>query len=232
MAIALVVGQTATTTDSSNATSRNVVLPNNPTAGNLVIVGCALGNGGASATTFTVKDSVPNSYTPSTSSPFHNTSAGNDVGIWYLSNVPAGATKTITITTVLSSQGDFWAAEFSGAKTSSPQERTQTGTGSSTSINTSITSTNNGDLLCSSAGSASDITANGSPWSNPGFSYPTSVGDGGQYFIQSTAGAQAAAFTAGNAAWCILIAAFEAAPPVIVPPPIRRIIPVIRTRFT
>ncbi len=209
--IALVPGQFAKTTVSAQ-TSANVVLPNNPTTNNLVIVTF---QSNSPTGTFTCKDSAgtPNTYTATSKTPFIDGADGLAVGIFYFT-ATATATKTITVTFPSSSSGDLFAAEFSGALTSGVFENdaTATQTGVTTVNLPTYTTVNNGDLLIGAAAPTGSLTSSNTPWTN----WPAGLGgngDASEYLIQATAGAQAVAFSAGastNTAG--IIAAFKAAP--------------------
>lgn len=207
MTIALVTGQTAHTSDSGPVTTRNVVLPNNPTAGNIVVVLCAFPSGNSITS---IKDSVPNTYTAAATL---FTANSNSVNIYYLPNVPSGATKTITITTS-SVTGDWWAFEFSGVVTSSPLDGTpQTAAQPSgaTYSTPSITPTVSGDLLVSVSGTNGDISGVNGSWIAAS-TLPTSVGMGGEYQILTGSGATATGFTLSlSNTGAGMIAAFKAA---------------------
>jgi|SRR5580765_2032251 len=218
MAIALVSGQVASAINSGgSATTLNVVLPNNPTSGNFVVV-CFAYLSGTLPTGFTVADSNSNSYTATTKSPFTTTQAGSGkIGIYYLLSTPANATKTITVTRLGSGSAgtnsfNIWAAEFSGVKTSAALENDASvnNSGSSTTINTpSITSTNDGDLYIGVCLAGQTISAAGSP-----FALISTVqnGNAAEYYVQPTHGARAAAYTQSpTGVWDGLLAAFIAA---------------------
>jgi len=216
MTIALVSGQIAHVSDASAVATRNVVLTNNPTPGNFVVVIGAFGY--ASSPTFTVKDSAatPNTYTATTSTPFLNSTTTGGVGVWYLPNVPSGATKTITIANNNNTAGDWTVAEFSGVATSTPLETAITGTQTSTTtINTpSVTTTNAGDLVVGGTATAGDVSAvvtTTTPWISF-YTFPSTQGEGAEYVIQTSAGAATTGYTQSTAgASATLMAAFKAA---------------------
>ncbi len=212
MAIALVAGQNATTDFPTGATSRNVVLTNNPTTGNLVVVLFTSGFSTLIAG-LAAKDSSNNSYVLTSKSPF--LANVQNAAILYLKNAPANATKTITVswTSGTGVAGDIWALEFSGVDTVSPFENDATGSPASASTYTtpSYTTLNDGDLLVSAAGSGGTISGVGTPFT-AATGIPTAQGEGGEYFIQTTHGAQAVAYTLSvNGSGAVIIAAFKAA---------------------
>lgn len=207
-AVALVSGQVAGVTGSFATNNTVLTLPNNPTTGNFVAV-CIVSNGTG---TLTVTDSNSNSYTATTATPF--TGSAGQYGIFYLANAPSNATKTLTITNtaIVSGLQIGLVAEFSGVATTTPFERdgTQTFGGSSATINTpSLTTTNNGDLLFGCAQGYSSISTANSPWTGVSTVQNTVVY--AEYFVQSTAGAQAINFTQSTSnRWDAMAAAFKA----------------------
>ena len=212
MAIALVSGQSALAFAASPATTVNVVLTNNPTAGNLVVVGF-LDEGAAG--TLSVADSNSNSYTAA-GTLFTVTVPGNGrMNIFYLVNAPANASKTITCTTTSGANLNAFAAEFSGAVTSSPLDgtpQTASAGANNTAITTpSITTTVNGDLIFGLAFAGGTITAVGGSFTFVGGG-ADSNGNAAEWMVQSTAGAQAVNYTQSpSALWSGMVAAFKAA---------------------
>jgi hypothetical protein len=207
MAIALVTGQSAYGT--AAATTVNAVLPNNPATGNFVVACVLTSNNSA---TLAVHDSIPNTYTASSKTPFSSSTPVFRSGIFYLPNVPAGATKTITFTGSVSGTMEIWVAEFSGVTTTTPFENdaTNNGTVAGTAINLpTYTTLNAGDLLVAVAGVSGAISTANSPWTGWPGGVPAS-GDYAEYFIQSAAGAQAISFTASSSTWNAIEAAFKA----------------------
>lgn len=207
MAIALVSGQVASVALGS-ANSGNVVLPNNPTTGNFVVVGVVLGSETASAT---VQDSAGNSYTATSSSPA--SANGLRAYIFYLVNAPANANKTITVTIGSGpTSTDVWAVEFSGLVTSSPVDVQGTKTSATTGTNInlpSITPTADGELLIGVGAALGTISVATSPWT---MIDAARNGDGAEYYIQPTAGARAIGFTQSpSSGWTAIAAAFKAA---------------------
>src|SRR5580765_8516525 len=212
MAIALVAGQNATHDWSVGATGQSVVLTNNPTAGNLVIALVAIGNGSFPAG-FAVKDANNNTYVATSKTPFKGAN-GQSSGIFYLANAPANALKTITATwTSGNSSGDIWALEFSGANTVAPFENDATAkpVSASTYTTPSYTSLTDGCLYVSAAGCNGTISGANGVWT-AATEIPTSEGEGGEYFIQTTHGAQAVGYALStNGTGSVIVAAFKAA---------------------
>src|SRR5258708_4077790 len=119
MPITRVSGKHQSTT--VTATSLSFAFTNNPTTGNLVAlcVECT----SAPSLTFTVQDANSNSYVATTHSP------GTDgtfttLGIYYLQNAPANASKTVNITWGGTSQTvNAWMQEYAAAATSGVLEQ-------------------------------------------------------------------------------------------------------------
>src|SRR5215831_3938272 len=204
MAITRVSGQH---TSGSGSTPVTVTLPNNPTAGNLVVVGFIdLGSGPR-----TVQDANSNSYTATSKTPFAGTIA--TINTFYLANAPANASKTITITATGSAFTAYWVQEYAGAATSSVFENDTTSDSSNVTsiVLPSYTSTNDGDLLFASVSAGGAITSTDSPWTVVDAVVPN--GNGGEDLIQTSHGAQAVAWTQSpSAAASAMIAAFKVAP--------------------
>lgn len=218
MAITRVSGQqnSALTASVASGGTASVVLPNNPTAGNLVVVGF---NGQTSTiTTVSVADSNGNSYTPIfTLSWDGNVSAMTN--FYYLANAPANATKTITATVSGQSAAvnvAVWASEYAGVATSSPLETSarQINSGTAgTNVNTPSITTANVDLILAliASGSGSATTVN-SPFSRVATDRNLSGACTVEDFVQTSSGAQTPAATLGASVhWNSLIAAFKPA---------------------
>lgn len=215
MAIALVSGQVAVA-EVVGALALTVTLPNNPTVGNLVVV--VFNFSSNTNTISSIKDSAgtPNNYTLTSKTPYQNTAtfggAGNTTGIAYLQNVPAGATKSITITTTPSNTAlDIWAAEFSGAATTSVFENDATNNSSvaGTTINLpTYTTLNNGDLLIGGCFVSGAVSSAGAPWTE--ISTLPASGNGAEFTIKAVAGAQAVNWAATSSTWAAIEAAFKA----------------------
>jgi hypothetical protein len=224
--IALVTGQTVQA-NSTTASTFTYSLPNNPTTGNFVVACCAFGNSvGITITSIQDGAGTPNTYTQVTNSPFTGT-AQQTAAIAFLANAPGTANKNITWNFSNGVTGDFWAAEFSGVVTASPQDATPVtaNPASSTTYNTtpSITTVTDGCLIVCAAGSNGDI---GTPGGSGGGSTGTGVnspftafgtvgstdGGGGEWLVQGAHGAQAINFSLSVAGTgSAIIAAFKAA---------------------
>jgi len=210
-AIALVTGQI---TANSNASSSVVLtLPNNPTNGNLVVVGVTPGTA-----TLTVSDGNSNSYTLTPHSVCNQGGSAGISAIAYFQNVSNGS-KTITATSTGSSSVQAWAAEFSGAATSGVLETDICATaanngGSSVLTTPSITTANNGDLLWGAVSVTNTVDSVRSPWT---LVSAIESGNASEYYIQPSAGAQTVGYNlSGDQAYASIEAAFKAsgaAPP-------------------
>jgi hypothetical protein len=213
MTIALVAGQTISGTNTGGASTTLVLaLPNNPTTGNLVVVGMTTFN--ATSPTISCADANSNAYALTSKTPYRG-SIGSAITIcqFYLKNAPANALKTITITSNVSiaiNEFHGWIAEFSGADTASPFENDATANGGpGTTINTpSYTTLNDGDLLFASNCEGGAITSANSPFTGIG---SIQNGDYSEYSVKATAGLQAVNYTSSNDLWSGLIAAYKAA---------------------
>jgi hypothetical protein len=203
--ISLVAGQVSgPNTSFASVTTNTATLPNNPGAGHLVLVCVAINDAGAH-TPITIKDGDNNSYTLTTSSPYVVNQSGNVYNLvaGYLQNAPAPVSnsKAITATWTTAVAGSaIWAVEFQGAATTSAFESdstSQTATASTTISAPSITTTNNGDVLLNCIGGSGGSLAVGSPWTEINSGYYNGQA-GASYFVQSTAGAQAANYTQGS----------------------------------
>lgn len=214
MAIALVSGQVAVNS-SSNLTTCTVTLPNNPTAGNFVVVLFSFDNNTSTITSIKDTAGTPNNYTLTTNTPYRNTSSfggtTNTTGIAYLPNVPSGATKSITITlNVAPSNTNLWAAEFSGVAIS-PFENDAINHSSTagTTINLpTYTTLNAGDLLVATCFVSGAVSSANSPWTE--ISTLPASGNAAEYTIQTSAGAQAVGWAASSSTWAAIEAAFKA----------------------
>lgn len=227
MTIARVAGQAASAALGS-VLSGNVVLPNNPTAGNFVVV-CV--EKSSVTATITVADSAGNTYTATSSSPA--SANGGRASIFYLPNAPANANKTITVTTNTTNDLNVWAREYSGVLTVAPVDvqATHVSATSSTNINDpSATATADGELYVTVVHAGQTISTANSPWTG------IDVVRNGNYaadYIQPTAGAQAIAFTQSPAGvWTAIMAVFKAAPSAKASPIFHRPVRFINRRAT
>lgn len=207
MAITLVLGQIVQAEGSG--TTVTATLPNNPAVGNLVIAVVSAGGN----QTFSVKDGAtsPNSYTPTTSTPFFAGGAINaTTGIFYFI-ATSTANKAVTLTYSVSTTADIFVAEFTG-NIAIPFEAdaTNSTTVASTAVNLpSITTANNGDLLIANASVTGVIASANSPWTGWAGGVAAS-GNYAAYYIQPTAGAQAVNFTTSSGEYNAMEAAFLA----------------------
>src|SRR5580765_6505857 len=213
MAIALVAGQSASVDFSVAPSGQSVVLTNNPTTGNFVVVLVAIGNSSFPAG-FAIKDANNNTYAATTKTPYNGGNSQSS-GIYYLKNAPANALKTITATwSSGNASGNLFALEFSGVDTTSPFENDATAnpaSGSTYTTTPTYTSLNDGDLYVSATGCNGTISGANGVWTAAA-GIPTAEGEGAEYFIQTTHGAQAVGYAlSANGTGAAIIAAFKAA---------------------
>jgi hypothetical protein len=203
VAFSLVTGQSAQGQGSGVATL-SAVLPNNPAAGNLVVAIFCCSTG----ITATVKDGNNNSYTATTKTPF--TGNSNEVGMFYLLSAPANASKTITASFSPNVSADFFVAEFSpgGQSAAFENDATATSAGTANIALPTYTTLNNGDLMVAGCTVSGTLTGAGAPWTGWAGGVPT-FGNYAEFFIQTTAGAQAVAYTNANTAFAGIVAAFK-----------------------
>lgn len=195
----------------SSVTTLNVVLPANPTPGNMVCVAFA----SVSVSAFGVQDSAGNIYTVTPLSPSPFITGAGEVWLAYLLNAPANATKTLTATWTTASLGILWADEFSAATTVvfDQDVEASAGAGNGTSINTPvIVPTAPNSLVYAAAGDNGTITA---PAANATLGAWTGAVGGIQLsgaaaeFDLSVTGSQAVQYTQSSAvAWVGMAMAF------------------------
>lgn len=205
MATTPVAGQTANGFNGAGTTV-NVVLPNNPTKGNLVAIAAVHGN---SAFNMTCADSNGNVYTPTPASPVTLSGGGAKVYNFFLKDAPANASKTITLTCSSSADLTGHAIEVSGVDTISPvsAEAVHNNATSSGTINDPTITPNNDNsfLFC---GLAADALTCVAPWT----AISTVVnGNWASYLIQGSKSAVAIAFTQNVNIWGALVTEFKAA---------------------
>jgi hypothetical protein len=197
----------------AGSTSTSVVLGGNPGLGSTVCV--AIDWSGNAPTSITVKDSNNNVYTASTHTPSALT-GGFYLGLFYLINAPANATKTINATWTGVSAGDIWADEFSltGGTSSFDKDVTAATGNTGTTVNTpTITPAGSGELLYSVAGDGGNITspaagATQGVWTGSGGGI--SNGNATEYVLSSGTGAIAPNYTQSpsGSTWACMSMAF------------------------
>lgn len=206
MAISLVSGQTANAF-ANPVSTLNVVLPNRPQQGNLVVVGAVWGTGTITAT---LTDSNGNAYSFTPASPALISGGGARGANFFLKNAPANASATITITTSAATDITLHAAEFAGAEINNVvgAEAVHNDATSSGNINdpTITPSFDNSLLFCVCA---ANISSANSPWTGIG---SIVNGNYAEYLIQSSKAAQAVSFTQPSGNWLAIATEFKAAP--------------------
>jgi hypothetical protein len=207
--------QGAVGTNAGSVTTFTVVLPVNPTQGNLVCVGATF-QSASNISGLTVKDGNNNSYTVTPGSPSANIAGTGYTYLAYLLSAPANADKTLTLSWTTASTGPrAWADEFSlGGRTASfDKDAAATApSGTGTTINTpSITPTGSGELLFACAAAEQTITAPASGatlgvWTGSGGAI--TVGNMAEYDLSASA-ATAVQFTQSPAGgWSVMAMAF------------------------
>lgn len=212
MAISLVAGQTANAFNNPVSTL-NVVLPNRPQPGNLVVLSVAPGVAGLLTS---VIDSNGNVYDITSQSPAIFAGAAR-VYICYLADAPFNASATITATLTAATDVTIHAAEFTGQDNNNliNTEALHTNNGTtSTNINDpTITPTKDNCLLF--FGCACDALSVNSPWTIVGSIVNGNIAE---YLIQGKAASQAVSITQNSGIWIGNAVAFNAAPTPVVQP--------------
>lgn len=214
MAFSLTTNQHAYATGAASATIV-VVLPNNPTAGNVVVVSGLYQDALGPFSITSILDSNGNAYTVPT-----NGTESSQMGVYgavyeaYLLVAPANATKTITVT--FGASGAFvsaFAAEFtvgSGPAVFNSAPAAATGTG--TTINSpTVTQNGNGDLLIGAMVTAHSVTAANNGWVSTE-TLATTYGDCLGYVLSSS-GNKALDFTVNiSGGWSAVGMSFKETP--------------------
>jgi len=193
----------------SGGSTFNIVLPSNPTSGNLVCVGIAPQ---VALAAITVTDSNNNSYTVTPDSPSTFESGAGEVWLFYLLSAPSNATKTLTVSWTGSSNAAGWADEFSYTGTCFfDKDANGFSATNHTTINSpSITPTNANSLLYACAAAGGTIThpiagATLGSWTGSGGAI--TQGDMAEYDL-SASSATAVDFTQTTGNWSSLAMAF------------------------
>ncbi len=198
-----------------STTTQNVVLTNNPSLGDLVIVGFTWANGaGSTPTTPTLVDANSNSYTLTTNSP--STAQGATAGfdyIFYLLSAPSNASKTLTATYQNTGAGTVHAAiltaddfTVTGGTVTFNGDAAGSGTTGVTINTPSITPAAAGDLLYAHGSSANAISSVDSPWTQGAID---SDGQASGYILSASAGSTSLAMTQTSGQWSSMAASFK-----------------------
>lgn len=198
----------------AGVTTSVLVLPSNPTAGNMVAACWA----GGTVTNLVCADGNSNTYTNTPGSP--NTHLGQNVWLLYLLVAPANADKNITCNWTTATTADFYGDEFSviaGQKFTFDQDQSSNGN-TGTNINTpSITGKGSAPLLYACAVSQAGITAptagGGTLGVWTGVTGPARGSTMAEYCLICT-GANAVSFTQpNNDIWTAMAMSFYMQPP-------------------
>jgi glucose/arabinose dehydrogenase len=172
------------------------------TAGNLIVVYVLWSNTGA----VSLSDSRGNSY----ASAVGRTTWGSNgsAQIFYAKNVAAGAnTVTATFATAISSFGDIYIHEYSGADKVDPVDVTRSATGTSSAMSSGpVATTYATDLLFAAAGSSRTVKKGDSRYTTRS----TAFGNRTQDRNVSTIGSYDATATQNGTAWVMQLVAFKA----------------------
>lgn len=207
MAIALVTGQHAQATSVTSAATIAVSFPVGTTAGNLITIAPSSDQTGTHATP---TDDKSNTY--AASAPSTDGGTTERVSGWYAKNCIAAAVSVTAHFTTAAANLGIEIAEFSGADTSAPLDKTG---GLATSAATdafspSVTPTTNNQLIWGASKNDQDI-----PVAGTGYTLLDAdglVGIGHEYLIQGTAAAVTTEFSETfSGQWVVLIATYKAA---------------------
>lgn len=185
----------------------SIVLPNNPTQGNLV---CALFWTGVSGVTLTsIVDSNGNAYqvTPNSPSPYEAAGACGQVWLAYLLSAPANASKTITITASPSTNYEAWADEFNppGAIAFDNDAAAQA---IGSTINTpTVPVSGSNDLLYGGSGVETNFSGAGGGW----VAAPTVGGAFVEWFLGASASTALNISLSGSGQWSSMGMSFKLA---------------------
>lgn len=170
MAFSLVTGQHAyVSRDAGAYTTVTPVLPNNPTPGNLVVVGGFWFDGAGSSAVTSVLDANSNAYTQAVNSPETTNAATAGVPyLFYRLVAPANADKTVTITWAsAASYTSAFIAEFTATSLPAILDTSAKGSGTGTTLNTpTVTRTGSNELMVLNGAVQHAITAANSPWTS------------------------------------------------------------------
>jgi hypothetical protein len=184
----------------SGTTSVSKAFVSNNTAGNLLVAAVVC----YAINTPTISDTRGNTWTQAISFS-DNSLMGLVVRIFYAANCSAGA-NTVTGSWTTANGGEIHLSEFSGAATTSPLDKTASGSGvgsAGTATTTSVTTTQNGELVWGWCGFTGGGQAIGSGFS----AVSTQDGDLSEYKIQTTAGSVAATWST-TSDWVCAMATF------------------------
>lgn len=198
----------------TSGTTASVVLPSNPTAGDLVACNVSYWSSGGT-TIVSAKDANNNNYTVSTHSPSTFDASVGQAFALYLLKAPANANKTITVAFAnATSASALKCDEFSvrGGFAAFDQDQIGTGTSGSVTNTPSITPTVAGELLYAGCTVANSISQAVPPWSQFGGSIPPDGSDAA-FIPSSSSTAIALQFNQGSGGWSCIAEAFKLVTP-------------------
>jgi len=197
----------------------NIVLPSNPTPGNLVCTGIAFPFISSPTSLVSVVDGNGNTYTITPNSPSGNQTPAGKVYLIYLLNAPSNANKTLTVTvstTGLAIAG--WADEFEpvgGIALFHADAKANTATAGTTINTPSIASIGVQSLLYSCAAAGGTIThpvagATLGVWT--GAAGAITFGDMSEYELAAGPGTTAVDYTQTSGRWSAMAMSFSFIP--------------------
>jgi len=211
MAIALVTGQKAVAdTGITSGTTLGVAFPGNTTTGNLIVVS----TGNAETDNTNTPDSI--ACTGATFSinqvSAYNATSEQRVDGHYAANITTATTPTVTATW---SPSVAWRhihiSEWSGAATSTPLDKTGSGTATGQPyVTSSQTTTTDGQLIYVAEGNGSSPTVGTAP-NFTQLSIGTNYGNYSEYLIQSSAGAIIGEVNGASSDYATIMMTFKAA---------------------
>lgn len=213
-AIARVAGQAKAVSSGSitTGTAAPITLTSAPATGDLVVVGFF--GQIVNFTSVSVVDSNGNTYTPTTSTPTHDTGSGHTNGVFYLQSAPSNASATINVTVNWTGGASdtfyIFANEYSGAATSGAFDVDNAVIGINSSFTlASVTPSVNGEVLFEVVSTGSSLSGVPSPFTIVGTvqAFSTVAGDD----IQTTATTQTTNATGTALDTSLIIAAFKPA---------------------
>lgn len=191
----LVSGQFAKGSGASSTTVQ-VVLPNNPTAGNVVCLGIGFVGAGGTTTISSAKDTNNNNYQVTPHSPSSFQSGCGQSFCAYLLSAPANADKTITVTFAASASfSTCYAAEYTQSLGTAVFDNDAANNGTGTAVNTPVVPVaGSDDLLFAHTNVFNLVTSANSPWTQHPSGIDGTTGWDAEYLLGGTAN-QAVAYT-------------------------------------
>lgn len=221
-AIALVQAFQATPTKYTGVSSVAETPLSPPTAGNLLVIGICVTNGGGAPTISSVSDVALNTFSSAKEQVgFSGDSNKTRAAIWYAQNIISSASDTVTVSFSSASDGAIVIAEYSGAATTSALDtNSNSGQGNSQDPSTgAATATNSGSLYVGMVAEqqffAFTYNAQGT-WTERGKNDNAAGSFALSYIDLITSGSQTAAWhSSGGDKWACVLAIFN---PFVAPP--------------